>query len=78
MGAWKQNVPKKFLPRYEQYGNKMATKCFSMQRIAPMPHETRTLRDVIARASSTFAQDLLGLGCLIVALVVGLNLTALV
>ncbi len=43
-----------------------------------MPHETRTLRDVIARASSTFAQDLLGLGCLIVALVVGLNLTALV
>ena len=43
-----------------------------------MPRETGTLRDVLARASSTFVQDLVGLGCLIVALVVGLNLTALV
>jgi hypothetical protein len=43
-----------------------------------MPREPASLRDVLARASSTFAQDLIGLGCLIVALVVGLNLTALV
>ena len=41
-----------------------------------MIHETGTLRDVLSRASSTFVQDLLGLGCLIVALVVGLNLAA--
>ncbi|MFN0114988.1 MAG: hypothetical protein ACKVPY_09960 [Paracoccaceae bacterium] len=34
------------------------------------------LRDVLSRASSTFAQDLIGLGALVVALVVALNLTA--